>query len=502
MAIHGAGIDMQEERVHLGESGAAHPEGAREAKGRLSPFKLPADTAPTWEVELLLSGATLFALMQIPGWLDGHFDTWTARLDETGVMLLTFGWLYAKIIVYAMIAALLVHLLARGLWVAAVGLRSVHPQGIRWRRLRNGPRFRAAARVRVPHLKALIARSDDISSQMFALAALLVLTTLYSAAMTALVAVLGWGASKLLFGGDWLLVSILAFGALVSGIQLAGALMDRRAGRDGRRRPRRLRWLSVFFRWMLALPFARLTYSLMLVFTSRVGSIRGTVMLTVMIYALIALAIFDLMWSRERPAFGPAAFIAALDGPDVIDPAHYLPLRGGDPRHLSTPYIDARQVVGDYLQLVIPFQPRRHPQAIEALCPGVREALDQAREESGRHFGGARGGASAEDQAAWSVEAVRLEQVEHAAIAAYLDCATRLHAPRINGQPVEGLRLAFLQGADLGQPALVAQLPVRKLKRGAHVVSVQRLPVQRRDGLFGPEQERPPAPPLQIVFWK
>ncbi|MCG6116638.1 MAG: hypothetical protein MEQ07_00325 [Aquimonas sp.] len=469
---------------------------------RLSPFKLPADTAPTWEVELLLSGATLFALMQIPGWLDGHFDTWTARLDGTGVMLLTFGWLYAKIIVYAIIVALLVHLLARGLWVAAVGLRSVHPQGIRWRRLRNGPRFRAAARGRVPHLKALIARSDDISSQMFALAALLVLTTLYSASMTALVALLGWGASQLLFGGDWLLVAIVALGALLSGTQTAGALLDRRAGRDGRRRPRRLRWLSMFFRWMLALPFARLTYSLMLVFTSRVGSIRGTVILMVMMYALIGLAILDLTWSRESPSFGPAAFIAALDGPDVIDPGHYLLLRGGDPRHLSTPYIDAKQIEGDYLQLVIPFQPRRHPQAIEAFCPGVGTALEQARENSGHHFGGERGGPAAEDQAEWSSEAVRIEQAEHAAIAAYLDCATRLHAPRINGERIQGLRLAFLQQADLGQPALVSQLSVRELGRGAHVLSVQRLPAQRRDGLFGAEQERPPAPPLQIRFWK
>jgi hypothetical protein len=472
------------------------------AGGRLSPFRLPGDTAPTWEVELLLSGATLFALMQIPGWLDVHFGIWSGRLDVTGLMLLTFGWLYAKIIVYAMIVALLVHLLARGLWVAAVGLRSVHPQGIRWRRLRNGPRFRAAARGRVPHLKALIARSDDVSSQMFALAALLVLTSLYSAAMTALVGMLGWGVSRLLFDGDWLLAAIMAFGAAVSGLQVLGALLDRRAGRDGARRPRRLRGLAVFFRWMLALPFARLTYSLMLVFTSRVGSIRGTVILTVMIYALIALAIFDLVWSRERPAFGPAAFIAALDGPDVIDPAHYLPLRGGDTRHLSTPYIDAKQVEGDYLQLVIPFQPRRHPQAIEALCPGVGEALAGAREDSSRHFGGDRGGVSVEDQAAWSSEAIVLEQAEHAATAAYLDCATRLHAPRINGEPIEGLRMAFLQAADLGQPALLAQLPVRTLEQGAHVLSVPRLPVQRRDGWFGAEEDRPPAPPLQIRFWK
>ena len=494
---------MQETDTAKAGQGGAGSEVAQPRGGdRLSRFRLPADTAPTWEVELLLSGATLFALMQIPGWLDAQFNDWSERLAETGVMLLTFAWMYAKIIVYAMIAALLVHLLARGLWVAAVGLRSVHPQGIRWRRLRNGPRFRAAARSRVPHLTALIARSDDISSQMFALAALLVLTTLYSAAMTALVGALGWAFSFGLLDGEGALLAVLGFGILLSGGQTLGALLDRRAGRDGRRRPRRLRWLSGFFRLMLAMPFARLTYALMLVFTSRVGTIRGTVMLVVMIYALIALTIFDLVWSRDPPAFGPAAFVDALDGADVVTPGHYLPLREGDPRHVSTPYINGLQVQGDTLQLVIPFEPRRHPAAIESLCPGAGERLAEARQDSAAHYEGDRGGADPAAQATWSQQALQLEAAEHAATAGYLDCALQLHAPRLNGEAVAEVRLAFLKSADLGQPALLAMLPLSGLPPGRHVLSVGRLPAQLRARVLGPREQRPAAPPLQIVFWK
>jgi hypothetical protein len=33
--------------------------------------KLPKHTTPTWEVELLISGVAVFAMMQLPGWMTG-----------------------------------------------------------------------------------------------------------------------------------------------------------------------------------------------------------------------------------------------------------------------------------------------------------------------------------------------------------------------------------------------------------------------------------------------
>ena len=34
------------------------------------PHALPRRTTPTWEVELLISGVAVFAMLQLPGWLD------------------------------------------------------------------------------------------------------------------------------------------------------------------------------------------------------------------------------------------------------------------------------------------------------------------------------------------------------------------------------------------------------------------------------------------------
>ena len=40
-----------------------------------TPETVPRGTTPTWEIEMLLSGAVVFALLQIPSQLDPLFDS-------------------------------------------------------------------------------------------------------------------------------------------------------------------------------------------------------------------------------------------------------------------------------------------------------------------------------------------------------------------------------------------------------------------------------------------
>lgn len=50
--------------------------------------QLPKHTTPTWEVELLISGVAVFAMLQLPGWLNDRLmfllprfeDSWRASL--------------------------------------------------------------------------------------------------------------------------------------------------------------------------------------------------------------------------------------------------------------------------------------------------------------------------------------------------------------------------------------------------------------------------------------
>ncbi len=84
-------------------------------------FQLPRDTTPTWKVELLLSGALVFSMLQVPGLLDDIVFALRPRMADSlnyGVFMLYF---YLKVTSYALIATFVLHLASRAVWVAALG---------------------------------------------------------------------------------------------------------------------------------------------------------------------------------------------------------------------------------------------------------------------------------------------------------------------------------------------------------------------------------------------
>ena len=84
-------------------------------------FQVPKDTTPTWEVELLLSGALVFSMTQVPGLLDDAIYALRPRLTGSlnfGAFMLYF---YLKITSYALIATFALHLFQRAIWVAGLG---------------------------------------------------------------------------------------------------------------------------------------------------------------------------------------------------------------------------------------------------------------------------------------------------------------------------------------------------------------------------------------------
>ena len=53
-------------------------------------------TTPTWEVELLISGVAVFAMLQLPGWLDDQVFALEPRLDADWRQILILSYIYAK----------------------------------------------------------------------------------------------------------------------------------------------------------------------------------------------------------------------------------------------------------------------------------------------------------------------------------------------------------------------------------------------------------------------
>ena len=88
-------------------------------------------TTPTWESELLISGATVFGLMQLPDPLNRLLIVWMNGNEAAIVDLLRTISIYLQFSLITLILTFVLHLLARGYWIALVGLHSVYPQGVR-----------------------------------------------------------------------------------------------------------------------------------------------------------------------------------------------------------------------------------------------------------------------------------------------------------------------------------------------------------------------------------
>ena len=110
---------------------------------------LPRETTPTWEVELLISGVAVFAMLQLPELLDRVVLDWQPRFIDRWAKLLWLVYVYAKSASLILATTFVIHLLLRARWIALVGMLSIYPKGVDWTNVRLGPNactLRAALR--------------------------------------------------------------------------------------------------------------------------------------------------------------------------------------------------------------------------------------------------------------------------------------------------------------------------------------------------------------------
>ena len=86
----------------------------------------------TDELELIISGLTIFALFSMPGWLFDKMANIYTHLSTSQVIATSLGTSLLAGICYGLAACFVVHLMARAYWVGLIGLRTVFPDGINW----------------------------------------------------------------------------------------------------------------------------------------------------------------------------------------------------------------------------------------------------------------------------------------------------------------------------------------------------------------------------------
>ena len=401
------------------------------------PHRLPRDTTPTWEVELLISGVAVFAMLQLPGWLDDRYFSLLPRFDNGWHTPLFMTYVYLKGAAVLLAITFALHLLLRAQWIAQVGMHSVFPDGIRWERLRIGPVARDIEQRRYGSAEASIERADNRATVVFAIGVMLASSLLLLAfllpALFALVV-----AALLLLGIDFdpsLLFPITALAFLLPAL-LAQSL-DRRFGQrlagGGFLHGLLSRILGLYSRFGLMSRSSNPVFSLL---SSHGGEARAMILTLVILTAtMTGVAVSSV--ALERPtAFGSyAAFPALADDSRTVDASHYDDQR--DFAHDEpAAYIQTAVVVGPYLRLVVPYDPKRDP-----------DAMRGCRIPDGK---------------------------EDARAVAQLACLQSLHGVMLDGKQLPGLQYELGSDARTDRPALVAMIDVRALGPGRHELRVAR----------------------------
>jgi hypothetical protein len=424
---------------------------------------LPRHTTPTWEMELLISGATVFTLFQLPAALDTVLYRYAPQLDRSMSVMLMLPYVYLTTAVYALIVTFVLHLATRGYWVAITGLHSVYPDGVRWEKLRWGPNYLATMRRRTPPMKEMIERADNRASLVFGYGigfAVLMLAPLAFAILVGLVA--GMLVDSFDQRYSWTQVWSITFAALFAPFGIAVAV-DRFFGRRLSPEGATARLLRRVFGGYLRAGFSSFISFPVMMFVSRVGAHRGTVAMLLGMFLLTGAVLLQLGMREGELRMDGYRYLPALedDNAHVLDPEHYADQRTAAMTLSPRPFIQSEVVRGDYLRLFVPYRPARDNAALERRCPQLL--------------------------------ATPLEPETSAALV--LDCLASIYNLRVDGVAQE-TDFVFAEDATSGQRGVVAMLPMAALERGRHELRVDRPP--RADAA----PDAPPAPPFLIMFWR
>jgi hypothetical protein len=429
---------------------------------------LPADaprlsrrTTPTWEIEMLLSGATVFALIQLAGALPAWGVYLLPRLADPWLELARLMLLYGHSAVVVLCLAFLLHLLLRGYWVALVGMDSVYPGGLNLDRLQAGPIAKSLLARNWEDMDAAIERADNRATVVFGLGIGLTLVLMLVTVSALVLFLVSLGIATAMGNPAMTVTVLLSLFGIWLGPQLLAGYVDRKWGhrlKPGGLPYRSLHRILRIYSWTGT---SRESSPLVTIYSSNVGEKRSTwVVLGVMLLATV-LSLASASLSDDD--LGPGSYAGFPAGelamPRAVRHQHYA-TRHPPGETPVLPFVPDLVSRGRFLPLVVPYVPTLHQHLITqcAVVGGeAGEAARRARHESS------------------------------------LDCLAAGFSLRLDGEP---LPLAPDAYSDAGRDlrGLLYMIPTEGLAPGRHELHITLTPAEP------PEDGVPPA--WRIPFWR
>ncbi|MEO8010596.1 MAG: hypothetical protein ABI650_03020, partial [Dokdonella sp.] len=328
----------------------------------------------TDELELIISGISLVALVSLPGWL---FEQWVrldVHVDGFRGLFVELGFPFAIGLCYTLAAAFLVHLVTRAYWVGLIGLKSVFPQGIRWDRVTSqGPIMREWLRARVSDLDPFIDASDRFASTVFAVVSLVTLSFIWFFVPLAAFALIVDFIERFTTIPESAVAAVFTgFFFAIASISLLLSFLDRCVGwlQSCGRKPApaliaTVRALSRLQGWFYP---QRLLLPVQLVFESNLPKHTFSIAFGTIIAFTTVIGVTQLRTASEFTRVGDYPFATSNDVAAGFRTAHYENLRGSSDALLRLPMIASDLVADPYLRVFLPYIPSRDNRILKERC--------------------------------------------------------------------------------------------------------------------------------------
>lgn len=434
----------------------------------------------TWELELLISGAVIFSLFQLPSLLTRWFFSVDQHLRRDDFFLPFFLYYGSTLAVIALIVGFSMHFLVRGFWVAICGLREVFPEGVRWENLDIGERGLRFQRDYLIPADRLEKMADRFASSIFSIL-FSILITLFSIFLLLMLSVVTIGSLL-----RWLVPEmhpLANFYVCLVLVMMPGILaifvetwFKKKPERE-ERYPRFAGWSYKLLRWNSLAVGQPLHGVIPLTFQSHSSTRKASMGFGALTLLLALIFIVGFLLQTGIVGWDSYVYFPVGKGATIVDADHYEDRRSPESR-ARVPVIESEIVEGPYLRLYVPFRPTSDNELLDYVCPELERV-----HESGL-FLNPRAESRSDD--------LDFEPL--------LACLQRAWTVWIDGGQ-RNVDYVFHRHPVRRTVGVLAQIPVSQLTPGRHLLEVRRgVPKPTADGEL--PDGAPSSLEQEIVFWR
>ncbi|MCP4155190.1 MAG: hypothetical protein GY757_46120 [bacterium] len=410
-----------------------------------------------WEIELLISGAVVFSLLQLPALMDNAFKYLLIHVSSDLAKFPTMLFVYFKSIVYILIYGFVLHIGSRGYWIALVGLNFVLPNGVKWEKIKLGPITKEKHRELLPSLDTNIESVDRFCSIIFSFCYMVVYMILYSVLLMVILFVPTYAVRSFLPHVDFFVVFMCFFAVIflpVISAQLLDKLLAKRENLSERFKNTIGKMVAFYFK----LSLSRILLPVQYVFFS---NIKPVVMYSLMFicFAGPMCMVFGTIVFQSGPVMDSYIYFPDRMDKQGVHYKYYEHLRKPEQIFKTSPSIQSDMITDRYVKLFIPYSPKLDNPVLRRLCKDIEPVS-----KSGINL------------------PFSSTHHDEDLLTANAGCLSRLYRVYLNNKLLKEPGFRFYKHPHHDIRGLVAYIPVEGLPAGANMLVVQRVAVREETG--------------------